>query len=420
MSCPELNNFETNNPHATVTDFAGQFIINTPWGSDDCFLAFNRTDSVSTKTLNSVKFDTRLDAIIHINQNIIEFAFGFLEKNTEYYKNYANRKFTLLYNNNEYKCRYSTPTDDFFVIAKAFHEFPSETGIQRMAQLPAFNAFCNLDKLNDRAKNYFTNKEPYNFFIELPSNYSDSDIIKLCRQINFIMQTYDRRTPQIIIRETESNADSRVPPIRYIKDCFPSTFILRNYDDTLLRLVEVAGQSTPRQAILYYYQVFEYVAYYYTDFKTRNSLIKLLKDPCIISYCEEKIDVFIDLLTDINNTNNNDETKIRKVIEDKCDSQEIWKEIENDKDFFTRDHTFEGGFKSSALIATGCDYENWKAMWHPKLIDCLMKIRNCIVHAREKRENKVISPTNKNNVILSHYVPIMERMARQLITNISQ
>ena len=250
MSFPELNDFTTNNPHAKVTNLANQFIINTPWGCDDCCLAFERTNSTFIKTLNSIKYDTRLDAIIHINQNIIEFAFGFLEKNTDYYEHYANKNFSILYNNKEYKCRYSSPTDVFFMIAKAFVEFPSETGIQRMSQLSAFNAFCNYNKLSDRAKKYFVNKEPYNFFIELPLNYSDTDIIKLCKQINFIMQTYDRKTPRIIIRETESDADSGVAPIRYIKDYFPSTFILRNYDDTLLRLVEVAGQSTPRQAIL--------------------------------------------------------------------------------------------------------------------------------------------------------------------------
>lgn len=419
MNIQALEQFSTNNPHAKITSFANQFVINNPWGCEDCYLAFEFTDSESIKAINSIKIDTRLDAIIHINQNIVEFAFGFLEKDTDYYNSYAKRNFKLLYNGKEYKCSFAAPTKEFFIIAKSFHEFPSDNGVQRMSQLESFNAFCNLDKLNDRTKRYFINKEPYNFFIELPLEHGDFDIIKLCKQINFIMQTYDRKTPQIIIREIESDNDSRVLPVRYIKESFPTTIILRNYDDTLLKLVEVAGQSTSRQAILYYYQVFEYVGYYYTDFKTRNNLIKLLKDPCIITYCEDKIDVFIDLLTDINNTNNNDETKIKKAIEEKCDPHEIWNEIANDKDFFTRDHLFEGGFKTSALIATGCDYENWKTMWHPKLIDCLMKIRNCIVHAREKRENKVILPTKNNNVILSHYVPIMERMARQLITNMS-
>lgn len=419
MDSQVLKSFANNNPHTTINSLVNQFVINTPWGCDDCCLTFECTDDDSIKMLNSLKFDTRLDAIIHTNSNVIEFAFAFLEKNTDYFKNYANRAFNILYNNKEYKCHFSTPTNEFFSIAKNYHRIPSDSGMQTMSQMPAFHVFCNMNNATDQVKEYFKDKEPYNFFIDLPLSYSEADIIKLCKQINFIMQTYDRKTPQIIIREIEPNDNSRVSPVRYIKDSFPSTLIMRNYDETLLRLIEVAGQSMSRQAILYYYQIFEYVGYYYTDYKTRNSLIKLLKDPCVVTYCEDKIDVFIDLLTEINNTNNNDETKIRKVIEEKCDPQEIWKEIENDKDFFTKDYTFEGGFKTPALIATGCDYENWRAMWHPKLIDCLMKIRNCIVHAREKRENKVIAPTKKNNIILSHFVPIMERMARQLITSIS-
>lgn len=67
------------------------------------------------------------------------------------------------------------------------------------------------------------------------------------------------------------------------------------------------------------------------------------------------------------------------------------------------------------LIAKECTGDLWNTMWTPKLIDHFTKIRNCIVHAREKRENKVILPTKQNDLLLFHYIPILDRMARQLV-----
>ena len=100
---------------------------------------------------------------------------------------------------------------------------------------------------------------------------------------------------------------------------------------------------------------------------------------------------------------------MKKVIEEYCDPSVVWKEIENDKEFFCQNHSFQGGFELKPMIATDTTAATWKTMWMPKLYEQLTKIRNSLVHARERRENRVILPTKANNKLLSHYIPVIAR-----------
>jgi hypothetical protein len=50
----------------------------------------------------------------------------------------------------------------------------------------------------------------------------------------------------------------------------------------------------------------------------------------------------------------------------------------------------------------------------PNLYDQLTKIRNSLVHARERRENKVILPSRKNNQKIARIEPVIARVAQQI------
>ena len=105
---------------------------------------------------------------------------------------------------------------------------------------------------------------------------------------------------------------------------------------------------------------------------------------------------------------------MRKVIEGYCDPIEIWQEIDNNREFYANEVCFDGGFELKPLISNDLSVDAWKSMWMPKLFDQLTKIRNCIVHAREKRHENVILPTSRNNRLVSLYIPPIKRMAEQI------
>ena len=119
-------------------------------------------------------------------------------------------------------------------------------------------------------------------------------------------------------------------------------------DEIIMKLIDVARGSNPRFSFLYYYQVCEYAGYYYIDENSKRELRRFLKDPALVNCGEEKVSELFSILTELNHS---DDVKIKKVIEEYCDPKILWREISNDKEFFSEDHEFEGGFSIKALIA---------------------------------------------------------------------
>jgi hypothetical protein len=340
--------------------------------------------------------------------------FVFLDPQDEIFSTYLNREFNLNFQGNDFECRFSEPTARFMDIAKRTTTVPSDDTGRTVPQLPAFRDFQRLDELSERGKKYFEGKVPRNFFVKSIRDVNKIDLITLAKHLNFITNYFDRRSPVISIREDNSNKTNNETffPRRFLETDFPTNIALDGLDEIILQLIRVANPpATPRQAFIYYYQVLEYAGHYFVDEKIKTQLRKFLRDPSLISCDERKIGELFSLLTE---SNHNDEVKMRRMIEDVVDPLIIWREIEHDKSFFAKELQFEGGFILPALIGKDTTPETWKTMWTPKLFDQLTKIRNCLVHARERRENRVILPTVHNNRYVRRYLPVIARVAQQI------
>jgi hypothetical protein len=406
-----LKLFSQRNQHCKITLLESEISIDAPWGSDDCRLIFDIEEDKGIITqLNDVVIDPRFDAIIHAEKRTIEFIYGYLIPDAKYTKDIIDREFLIHFMGAEYKCHFGKPSDYVYSIAKGFKRLPSDKGVNSVPQLLAYRDAQRLDKLTERNRKYFENRVPRNFFVQIPTNIDSIDLLQLVKHINFIMHYYDRYSPQIIIRSEDIEYEKHFM-LRYCENNFPPSIVLRTLDEVILRLIDVAGNSNPRYAFIYYYQVFEYAGYYYLDEKVKRRLTKLLRNPTVINCSDEAIGDVIEIISDYAHS---DETKMRKVIEDICCPRGLWKEIEHDKQFFASSHICDGSFTIPALISADTTEASWVAMWTPKLFDHLTKIRNCLVHAREKRESKIILPTARNNRIIERYKPIIARMADQL------
>ncbi len=408
-----LKDFKTNNPHCEISVEEDKLILNQPWGTDDTRLVFDISDLDFIKDLNNIMFKNQFDAIIHSDKNVVEFFYAFLPIDEEPHKTYLDRSFECHFEGKSYKCYFSRPTDRLFKIAEGVRRMPSDSGRTVVPQLKAFRDIQRIDKLPNGIKKYFEGREPRNFFLKTEDgDLLDIDLADIARHINFISGYYDRMSPIIVVREDEYfSKNENVKPNRFIEKSFPNSVSVRRIDDIILRLIEVARASPNRFAFLYYYQVFEYAGFYFVDEKAKRSLRTFLKDPSMINCADEKINLLFSMLSELNH---NDDVKMRKIIEEYCDPLIIWSEIENDKEFFSSKTEFEGGFELSSLVSADTTSSSWKAMWMPKLYDHLTKIRNCLVHARERRQSKVILPTMANNRKIQRYIPIMKRLAEQI------
>ncbi len=407
---PELESFHTSNPALKARRTVDGFEIRNLWGLPELYLSFSDLDSLLSEALNHVRFDERFDAIIHEDKGEIEFVFAFLNPHEDDAKDYLNRSFDLSFMNRQYSCRFAAPTDRLFNIAKVFRRVPSENSQQRVPQLNAFRDWHRLAEMPERVQKFFEGKEPRSFFI---SNLdATTNIPQLCRHVNRLCHYYDRHSPQIIIRESASELEeTKVRPCRYLPNGFPSKLAVRPVDDVILTLLEVGASSSPRNAYLYYYQVLEYAGYFYTDEKIKGRLRHILRDPAIVCCDDDTIAELFDALLD---HHHNDDIKIQRVIEENVNMRTVWIDVWNDHEFFATKTEFDGGFVADALLSKDTTEDAWATLAIPKLFKVLTQIRNVIVHAREKRENKVILPTDANAKRLRRFVPVMRRIAEEV------
>jgi hypothetical protein len=410
-----LSQFMANNPGCSISfeKNTNSVVIENPWGADDLRLRVPMDDAAGMKDLNNLSLNPRFDAIYHLDQNMAEFVFGFLPPSDQLVKEYIDRKFAFHFDGQDYDCWFGTPTERLFRVAKFSDRLPADPSATRIVpQLGAFKDFQNLDKLPPRVKEWFAERVARSFFVKPTSEKPIADAALFARHLNFMMRYYDRATPQIIIRELEVAAlKEEQKPLRVLEAEFPKALVMSPIDDIVLRLLDTARQSPPRFAFVYHYQILEYVSYYYLDEKIRRSVRRFLKDPAVVNCSDEKIAELIAIFSD---STHGDEVKMIRVIEEHCDPRLIWKEVEHHKAFFSAEQVFDGGFVLAPLIAADTNAASWNAMWMPKTFHALDKVRNALVHAREKRELRVIFPTSANNRKVRYLAPVMQRIAEQL------
>lgn len=406
-----LSNFIAQNGHAQIEHVDDKFVIKNLWSEEEINLVVEVSDTEILELLNKIKIVPNYDAIFFIESNRIEFVLGFvLKEKLEIENHFSSRSFTLDFNKHSIKGQFKEPSEEFWSIAKIFKREPSAMP-DAMRQMMPFTDYLK-DDLPERLAKYFENRVPLNFHLENISISEEVDFEQLFRHINTLFHYYDRDSVLIMVRDDKiSENEEKQKSLDLIEGHFPSRLSVTKIDDIILRLLETARESSVRMKFLYYYQVIEYSSHTYIDEKVKTKLRKQLRDPSIVSCTDDKISELFSTIIDLNH---HDDVKIRKVVEDYIDPELLWKEISLNKDFFSKTISFDGGFNLNSIISESTDLASWQSMWHPKLIDSLTKIRNCIVHARERREDKVILPSHANNKKLAFFTLIIERIAESI------
>ncbi len=392
-----------------VIEEDGVIKILKPWGRDEAYLEFEKTDISIQESLNKIGFEPKYDAIFHRDENVIEFIGFFVSKDDDI----QSRKFNFVYDGFEINCGFVDPSDEFINFCKCVKSTSRFSENINFAGLTAFVDKYTGNIRTSRHQEYIDGKVAINFKMKFPCDYNEFDLEKLFQSFNVVCSYFDRHSPQINIHEYEQPENLGINKVvKSFLPEFPSVLVGHEIDPNLYQLYFAAFKGNVRNRFLHYFQVIEYVGNYYVEYKVKSKLENTLKDPIILNCSDTTVSRLMDLVKDLNQ---NDDVKMRKCIEEYCDPRLIWIDVENNIEFFSKDQEFDGGFKAKALVSIGTDVESWNTMWTPKLFDSLIKIRNCIVHARERREGRVIAPTKYNDDKLYAYIPLIRRIAEQLI-----
>ncbi len=195
---------------------------------------------------------------------------------------------------------------------------------------------------------------------------------------------------------------------------FPRLINIRRMDPVLLDLVTVARITTPiRLRFLFYFQVLEYCSYYYLNDDLKRRLIVVLKRPDLINNPEEYSKYITEEFKDYFKQND-DSTKLEKLVLDHCEVADIQLELASNLEYFMKVTEFDGGFKIDPLLADKNVLTSPSKNLLKSIKGNIEKIRNVLVHVRESRENKVILPTKRNNDLLLPYFYIVQRLAEKI------
>lgn len=369
------------------------------WKQEDFTLEFE--EETNLRFLKDLLFPERLSAIYHSKKHKLEFIFGAVKKEEKF----LQRKIDFIFHGEVYKTYYDSPSQELINISVALGKSSNiDIDNDSSRNLLGISHFMEVSKENKQILDTF---KLVSFFVEGRSALKENVIMDLAKHINFYMGFYDRKSPYIIIHpEQDVDQNNKIPN----KKESPSTIVMNHVNNIALDLLYAARTaSSIRLKYIFYYQILEYYAYYHMDSELKNDLYKILKNPDII----EKAGYYSGLINEELRTKfqKDDKAKFTDLIKDYVSLNDLSDELEVYLDIYNNDIEFEGGYILQGMSITKtskkCDENN---IFY-NIADRLDKIRNVLVHIREKREAQGILPTVKNDKLLRPYLFLIQRIA---------
>lgn len=398
MSKNSLDIFKDNNKEVEIVNSKSYFVIKKCWGDDSFVFKFKTKKEMAF--MKDFVFPTELFAIYHKNKGLYEFIFLPLKEK-------FCRSFEYIYQGKKFNLYYDKPSIEFEKLVKCFSpNVAAETITDR---------FYGLMRFCDYYKEKRASQFPINFFIK--GDFCDDyhEHLTFFKHVNFLMTYYDRVSPTVIIMDPpEDNREYIVTPCKSKSEAFPNIINTKKLDLTLLELINAARNSSSiRLKFIFYFQVLEYCSYYYIENNMKRQISNIIKSPDILNsdkYSQKIIELYSDYFK-----TNKDDKRMDRLIKDLCTFDDIKDEIKTNSVYFINETCFEGGLVIKGLFNKEEEIDNPPIEILSSIRRNIDTIRNVLVHARESRENVVISPSQKNALLLKPYLFLLRRLAEIVV-----
>lgn len=408
-----IQNFlEINNMELESIENGEKVLLHNPWGDSSLELEFSSTEDFSI--LENIQMPNKLLAIKHPDK----YEFIYLPIYLASHKNIE--PFVFSFEGKQYKAYYEEPTEAFRQIALSIRRRSyDETDYSNVFIFKRFYKDLIKDQEKEESERRSTGYKPLNFFLEGDfGNSFEENHLRIFRHINFYMLYYDRKSPFIYINNNYGSSEQKVfaePNFGKIPNIIQATQI----DDTLLLLIEAARTAQSlRLKYIFYYQVLEYCAYYYLDSSFKQRIQNIVGSPSFFVSMQDSINNLIEeFQSNYNTKNNTDSARMERVIETYCNYDSIKAELQANADYFCNDCKFDGGYILKPLLCEKTDLDKEPSNFYTNLRKRIEELRNVLVHVRESREDKAISPTDNNSNLLKPYLYLIRRIAEEIATN---
>ncbi len=400
-----LADFLKLNPSSTIEevelgDTKHTAVVN-PWCEDALAISIDSDGDEIFDVLNKIYLPERFSALLHSDQNALEFIWTVFPVKGEV----KNRQFTFLFEGVEYDCRFAEASKQLSMIA-ANTKFlkPSDTEHRNLRQ---FGFVRNLEP-EDR-----TEFEARSFWVR-PIKWNEDLVLKLINHLNFYISYYDMGSPLIALHTPKNEARSFKSRSRYIDGQFPPQIDGRKLDENLLHFWRASLEGDAAARFLNYHRIIEYAAGSYLDAKVRSSVRRLLAAPAVSHRVNETAEKLVSLIGGVSKQDN-EVPKIHALLQEMVDPDMVWKEVNRNIGAFSSETTFEGGFKISSLLNGGDKRGAFAAAWPVAFYAAVRNIRNALSHGKDFKTNGVIPPTTRNLDLLRPWVPPLSVVAAQVV-----
>lgn len=397
--------FLANNPESSYTRSQpkGPATIELPWGDPTLSLKVEPSNKRLIDALCSVRLLPRFTAIWHKDSNRLEVIYTALPVST----NVRERKYEFVFEGRAVACSFGDASDRLLAISQAARFEKPATPTQHR-NLTTFRLW---DHLNSEHPTEAL-PAPTSFWMEnAPAD--ENELANLACHLNFYVSYYDQVAPYILVHEDEPTEETKIVGLPH--GPFPPRIDGRPIDPYLLLVWQsLLGVTDPFRRFLYAYQVLEFRAFYFIQDKMLEVFKRVLASPDLVGRIDVAARQVLDAVTE---TIRSDDDKLEAMIRSCVDPENIWTQIEPNLKSFTEDRTFDGGFVLERLFLkepTRQDFVNgWGASKFP---GALRKLRNALVHGREKRQAYAIAPTRRNHELVRPWLgPIVVTAQEALI-----
>lgn len=381
------------------------FLMRHPWGDSTLGVEIPLDSEARSKlasALNQLKLPSSLSAVHHHGTNQLEVIWT-ANKLGPLGRGALNREFEFQFEGRSHNCKFAESSPvllDFLKYARPISN-PTSTNHRNIS---SFFLFLNAD--HDRPGRGV----PLSFFID-DFDFEDDEGLRFLRCLNFYMSYYDHSSPLVLVHE-DADLETAARE-RYLHGEFPSTINGSSLDENLLGFWNASVQMPDTfTKYLYCYRILEYSAKNYLDHSMNMALKRALCAPHAASDFGK---LTSDVIAVFSQKTMDDIAKMDALVSETVQPDLIWREVRKSAEYFTKSHTFDGGFTVKPLISEGCTFESFCTTFPGHLLKSVRELRNGIAHGKEAKSSATILPSLPNKAKIQPWLNVIEMLAGEVI-----
>ena len=179
-----------------------------------------------------------------------------------------------------------------------------------------------------------------------------------------------------------------------------------------MQLWSASREGDAGRRLIYCYRIIEYASHAYLDREARIQIRRLLSAPHALS----DITSLADRVTAAALSSKAEEIqRVVMLLKDAVDPDLLWREINQNRSYFTKEAIFVGGFSLPPLISEDTTQSAFAVNGLTAFATSARHIRNHLSHGRDRTTQTTIAPTIANFHKLEPWVSALSVVAGEVI-----